>query len=152
MIMTMRFRLEVEETLPGFNVTRLPPESTPVAILNENAPQGLFDRIIKHDQAWSVTTRFRVGGVVSDAIGPGTWTLTACLVSLCGGADASFTTTQPYSVAPGPDDYSIVVNVPAGGVADGVYKLYVSIDLDTGATVPVTMFAEGPMVKFYTPS
>ena len=150
--MTMRFLLDVEETLPGFSVTNVPPETDPVVILNENAPQGLFDRIIKNSQSWSVTTRFRVAGIVSDAIGPGTWTVTASLLNLGGGPNHSVNTSVPYSLAPGADDYSISINVPAGAVPNGVYKLYISVDMDTSATVPVTMSAEGPMMKFYTPS
>jgi len=150
--MTFKFRLDTEETLPGFAITRTPPETVPVAILNENAPVGLFDRIIKNDQGWSVRARFRVFGITSDAIGPGNWTLTACLLSLCGGSSTSFTATQPYSVATGPDDYNINVNVQAGAVTDGLYRLYVSVDLDTGATVPATLSGAGPIMKFYTPS
>lgn len=91
-------------------------------------------------------------GVVADAIGPGTWTVSAHLLNLSGGANELLSATQPYSVAPGPDNYTIAVNVPAGAVADGLYKLYISVDLDTAATVPVTMTAEGPVMKFYTPS
>ncbi len=147
------FPLEVEVAdIPDFIISNIPPETTPVAILNEDAVEGLPDRIIQNDQGWSVTTKFKVAGAVSDLIGPGTWTVHACLINLCDGTAAPFDATQPYSVAVGPDDYEIKVSVPAGAVTDGIYKLHVSVDLDTGATVPVSLFGEGPMMKFYTPS
>ena len=150
--MTIKLVLDTEVTLPNFAINNIPPETDPVAILNEDAPEGLFDRIIKNSQSWSVTARFRVVGIVSDAIGPGTWTISASLLNLSGGANKQFQATQPYSVAPGPDDYVIAINIPAGAVPNGLYKLHISIDLDTAATVPVTMSAEGPVMKFYTPS
>ncbi len=150
--MTMRFTLDVEETLPGFSVANIPPDPTPVVILNENTPQGLPDRIIKDGQSWSLTTKFRVVGITADAIGPGTWTLSAHLLNLDGGIDQTISTTQPYALTIGADDYIIVLNVPAGAVPVGLYKLYISVDLDTAAAVPVTMSAEGPMMKFYKPS
>jgi hypothetical protein len=139
--------------LPGFVVSQVPGEQWPACVLNENPPEGLFDTAIKHTQSWSVTFKWRTYGVTSDAMGPAIWHMKVYLDKLSGpgGAQLVRELKVPYKITSGPDNYSYPVEIPAGAVADGVYKLYTAVDLESPAIVPVTLFGEGPLMKFYTP-
>lgn len=152
--MSLKYTLDYEETLPGFDVSGAPGEATPVFVLNENAPEGMPDRVIKNTQSWSVNFKWRISGVTADAIGPATWNIRAYLDRLAtgGGSLMAGASSFAYKTAAGPDDYDQTISIMAGSVPDGVYKLYVAASLDTAATVPVTFFGEGPVMRFYTPS
>lgn len=152
--MSLKYTLEFEETLPGFDVSGIPGEATPVFILNESAMEGMPDRVIKNTQSWSVAFKWRISGVTADVIGPGTWNIRAHLdrLSSGGGALMAGASSFAYKTAAGPDDYDQTITIAAGSVPDGVYKLYVVVSLDTAATVPVTFFGEGPVMRFYTPT
>jgi hypothetical protein len=152
--MAYSFELHVEETLPGFVISPVAPHPYPLCVINENAPAGLPDRIIKRNQSWTVGFKWRVEGPVSDAMGPFNWRLSVHLLKLdgSGGVTWSQSTNEAYRTGvAGADDYDKTISVAAGAVPDGLYKLYASIDVQSPAIVPVTMMGDGPMMKFYTP-
>jgi len=147
--------LEVEATLPGFFITGVPPTASPQAVINEGPPeQGIWDRVIKNNQPWSVTFHYRVGGPVSDAMGPAKWSLNVHLLSLSGGQNKTINQTVAYTQSQGDDNYDVPLSISPGSVKDGLYKLNVSIEVQStpaGSIIPVTLFGDGPMMKFYTP-
>jgi len=151
------YRLNVEETLAEFDIAGVPPRPNPQCVLNEINPQGLPDRIIKNNQPWNVGFHWRVSGHTSDAIGPCDWKLNVYLLKLNapGGANVVATKSVPYKVTEGQDDYDETIEIHAGEVPDGMYKLYTSVDVENPGPaqpiIPVTLFGEGPVMKFYTP-
>ena len=150
------FTLEVENTLTDFYVRGIPAAVNPECVLSEAAPsQGLPDRIIKNTQAWDVTFKWQVDGPTALAMGPCNWLLNVYLLKLSGGGgavQAAPTTTVPYAVGnPIPDNYIVTINIPASAVPVGLYKLYTSVEIQSPAVIPVTMFGEGPVMKIYKP-
>lgn len=150
------FKLEVGIGLPGLVVSGVNPRPDPQCVLNEHLPQGLLDRVIKNDQAWDVTFYWNVSGLVAEAIGPFDWNCCVYLLCLSNQGGVSFSKYQQAPYKTGADsDYIVKVDIPPttqGGVPVGMYKLYTSIDvIHSPAVLPVTMFGEGPTMKFYKP-
>jgi len=160
--MAYPFKLEVEGGLPGLSIgpSTTTPYSTPQCVLYEqNPPAPLFDRIIRwDDQVWDVSFHWQIGGPVSDALGPFNWLLNVYLLKLSGPGGAMVVpptpTKVPYRVGTvGPDNYDINVQFKPGkeipNLAPGMYELHTSIDNDSPAVLPITLFGDGPCMKFY---
>lgn len=151
--MAYSFPMDFETTLaPGFAINPVAPDATPRCVINETGPVGLPDRAIQNTQTWNVTFRWNVSGGASDLLGPtNTWNLRVFLLNLSGGANQSRNQSEPYLAGAGADNYTPVVNFAAGAIPNGMYKLFTSVDLVTGGVEPITLFGEGPVMKFYTP-
>ena len=155
--MTYPFDMAVEGALPGFFITGINPIANPQSVINEKPPMGLLDKIIEKKQAWDVTFNWCVGGPVADAMGPCQWRLCVYLLRLSAPGGAILVNNPPTGTlvnyntgTPGPDNYSVKVPIKAGAVPDGVYELHTSVDIVSGAIIPVTLFGDGPTMKFYT--
>jgi len=154
--MTLTIPLQVEADLQGFSIKAVPNHPNPECVLNEHTPTGLFDTVIKDNQDWDVTFYWRVDGATANAMGPFNWILSLHLLRLNQpGGVWSVSRSVAYAVGnPIPDDYSETITVPAsknGGVPLGLYKLHATIDIQSQSVVPVTLFGEGPIMKFYKP-
>ena len=158
--MSFPFKLEVEGGLPGFFIQGVPPNTIPTCVLyEENPPAPLFDRIIRWDnQPWDVTFHWQVGGPVADALGPFNWLVNVYLLKLSGPGGAMVVPPTPVKQAykvgtPGPDNYEVKIEFPPAskikGLDPGVYELHTSIDNDSPANLPITLFGDGPSMKFY---
>ena len=150
------FNLNYEETLPGFSILPIGAETSPLCIINENPPAGLLDRVIQNTQDWTVDFHWRVEGVASDAMGPFDWELSAYLLLLSGpgGVTWSQSMAVPYLMTSGGDDYSHTMNISAGVVPDGLYRLHTTVIVKHPAPlpiIPVTLFGDGSTMQFYTP-
>lgn len=158
--MALPIKLDVEGGLPGFFIQGVPPEATPLCVLNEGGPPvQLFDRIIKwDDQPWDITFHWQVGGPVADALGPFNWVLNVYLLKLSPPGGSIVVPPTPFKVpykvgTQGPDNYNVKVQFNPGkqikGLDPGVYELHTSIDNDSPAVLPITLFGDGPCMKFY---
>ncbi len=110
--------------------------------------------IVRNDQPWSVNFRWRTSGSTTELL-VADWSLEVHLEHLNGaGAPHHFSTNIVVPHIPNnPNDYNEIINVGAGLVQDGLYKLYadVNVDVPGAARARITGFGEGPMMEFYTP-
>jgi hypothetical protein len=110
--------------------------------------------LIRTNQDWLATFTWETTGTLNLSLDDQhVWHL-KLLLERYGEAEASpgsFTTEVGYVQAP--HSYQGVIQVPAGSVEPGEYKLAVSVTLVNGTNdvpFPVAGLAEGPLVQFYT--
>lgn len=110
--------------------------------------------IIQTDHAWEIQVAWEIAGVVAPFLG-GEWFVEVYVESIGRGAEKQVGATKTVPLANGPvlqsaRKYETKIRVPAGDVAEGVYKLVTLISYRHGG-VPLEMaaFVEGPLVRIY---
>jgi len=151
--MAYPFNMEVEVALPCFSIRGVPPQANPQCVINEGPETGLPDRIIRTNQPWNVHFHWCVevpesepGGVWCD------WRCDVYLLKLSapGGAQLVGSKKVPYNTGvPGPQYYDVVVPIAPNQVQAGMYELHTSVDILGPVIIPVALFGNGPMMKFY---
>lgn len=148
------FELEFEETVSGFAISRVLPDPNPQCVVNEGAPADSPRVIIRDNQPWDVNFRWRTSGDVAELL-VADWTLEVHLMHLNGGGTPhDFSKKKVVKHVPtNPHDFKEKIEVAAGKVKDGLYKLYANVDITVpgAAKARITGFGEGPMMEFYTP-
>jgi hypothetical protein len=109
--------------------------------------------VISTDQDWGITVTWSFTGGLVNMIG-GKWNLQAHLETMGPGTDVSLPDPPlVIELDPPKTDYEKKIEVDAGTVAKGPYKLVITLlykDLTDGPG-PVAGYVEGPMLQFYEP-
>lgn len=109
--------------------------------------------IIGTDQSWYAHVTWEFNGLLVPLIG-GWWNLQLHLESM--GPGSEYSLPDPADViplTPGENNYSHHIEVTAGTVDTGAYKLVTTLtytDL-TDNPGPIAGYVEGPMLQFYEP-
>jgi hypothetical protein len=148
------FEIEFEETVAGFAISRVVPDPTPQCELNEGAPADTPRAIVRNNQPWSVDFRWRTSGGTTTLL-VGDWKLSVYLQRLNAAGAPILAGSKIVSHDPtDPKDFAERINIPAGSITDGLYKLYTSVEIEVpgNARARINGFGEGPMMSFYTPN
>jgi hypothetical protein len=111
--------------------------------------------IIRTSDAWQVHVTWDTSGLFVPLVNPAaSWNISAYLESIGPGPEAVIATgTEPFGPPANAHNYSKVLNIAAGAVPAGPYKLVVVITLTSaGVPMPIAAFSEGPLLTFFTAS
>ena len=64
-------------------------------------------------------------------------------------AGGPFATSLPYVQTAVNQHYAMLINLPAGSVAPGIYRVILKLSLDTGGWTPICGFDDMGLVEFY---
>lgn len=143
--------------LPGILTTNI----SPLKIFDPGDPLTP-NTIIETNDPWSVEVDWSTSGTVAPALGV-TWKVQAFLESMDGKPDPGqvgptemLTLANGHFTPPNTVSYKATINVGAGVVPAGLYKLNVAVTTTAtigGVTIPIEMagFDEGPLMQFYVP-
>jgi hypothetical protein len=121
-----------------------------------NDPNGINppSTIIQTEHAWEVRVNWEVTGLVAPFLG-GEWLVSAFAESIGPGGEQQVGATAVVPLAsapplPTPRQYAATINVAAGTLTPGAYKLVTLITYQNGG-FPLEMagFVEGPVVQIY---
>lgn len=123
-----------------------------VAILDPNAP-GTPVNILDSDHAWAVKVDWELDGSTAPFLG-GTFHVKAFVDDVDGVAPSSGqigASDVPVGAFNGvlPRTYTTTMNIAAGAVQPGLYRLVVAITYDNGNTLNLAAFAESGIIQVY---
>lgn len=113
------------------------------------------NRVLQSDLPWSIQVDWNISGLIVGGLG-GIWQVRAYAESIGGGFEGQVGADVLVDLNTAPAtpsrSYTATVNVPAGFLPDGAFKLVVLINYTNGG-LPQQMaaFVEGPVVQMYTP-
>lgn len=118
-------------------------------------PNGITppQAIIQSDDDWSVRADWFIDDAAAPLLG-GDWTLHVYFESMGGGPEGALGSMNvPLNAAPPlplPRNYSATINVTAGTLPAGVYKLVAVLNYaNMGVKQEIAGFTEGPMIQVY---
>lgn len=141
--------LRFEEILPWFGITG------DVTLKEGNStadfPAGSVARIIQSDQPVSITFDWRTSGLLVPFLS-GNWKGSIFLEKMGGGEYTlpNNVATTPF-IGSNPHSYHLSVNIPAGTLPTGVYKVVASLNFSApnGTPGPIAAFTELGMIQVY---
>ena len=113
------------------------------------------NRVLQSDLDWSIKVDWNISGLIAGGLG-GVWQVRAYAESIGGGFEGQVGADVLVDLSAAPAtasrSYTATVDVSAGFLPDGAYKLVVLINYTNGG-LPQQMaaFVEGPVVQMYTP-
>lgn len=117
-------------------------------------PAGITppEKIIRENDPWAVKANWHIQGPVAPIVG-GDWKVSVYAESMGPGAEANLG-SQNVAVnsapPPSPRNYTATINVPAGTLPAGVYRLVTVLNYSNlGVPQEIAGFAEGPFVQIY---
>ena len=124
--------------------------------VEDPADPGTPTTIIETDDAWDVKVDWSIKGLIAGALG-GDWKVEAFLASVDGGTSPGSigVANVPLNSAPPTSarNYTATINVPAGKVSAGLYRLTVAITYSNlGVPQEMAAFSDGPVMQFYVPA
>ena len=113
-------------------------------------PTPNSQELIQTDQNANVNIKFQVGGLLVPFLA-GKWKGEVFLEKMGGDeyTGPALSNTIPYN--PANINYSLDVNIPAGSIDEGIYRVVVCLTLEslTGAPGPVAAFGDLGILKYY---
>ena len=111
--------------------------------------------IIQTDDAWNIVVEWSIDGVAAPFLG-GDWHVRVFVESIGPGFAGQVGPTVDVPLAsqpPGPPrNYEATVNVAAGFLAEGTYKIVALLNYDVlGDPQEMAAFHDGPIVQLYVP-
>jgi len=107
--------------------------------------------LIKTSEDWGVTFDWTTDGPWNHSMA-GTWNL-YCYLEQMGsqeGPDLPPVSVAFDATAALPHNYSGIINIPAGTVTEGLYKITTAVTFQgAGGPAPIAMVGNGPLVKVY---
>jgi hypothetical protein len=128
-------------------------DGTATAVVEDPAGITPPHTIIQSNDAWRVRVNWTMSGLIAGFLG-GDFHVRVYAESVGGGFEGQLGATVNIAVAsvpnPPPKNYQALVNVAAGFLAPGAYKLVTLINYSNlGVPQEMAAFVEGPIIQIY---
>jgi hypothetical protein len=111
--------------------------------------------IIRTSDSWKIKLDWSTNGLLVPLVNPAAqWQITAYLESFGPHPDVTLpVATEAFGAPANAHNFSKTLNIAAGAVGPGAYRLVVVVTLTSGGLpMPIAAFTEGPMLTFFVAS